>query len=550
MKRTWHVLLLLLLLAVPASLKAQFTYATNNGAITLVSYTKNDAAVVISNFVTTIGKSAFANCYSLASVTIPGSVASIGEAAFFNCIALTNITIGNSVTNIGANAFAGDLSDVESGDPLASVIIPNSVTSIGEAAFSQCYSLTNVTLGTGVTSIGGQAFEFTSLSSITIPNRVASIGDYAFGWTGLASVTIPNNVTNIGYDNYAFYGCASLTAISVNAGNPAYSSVAGVLFNKSKTQLIQYPPGKAGISYTIPNSVTNIGNSAFYDCANLASVTIDNSVTCIGYDAFLGCARLGSVAMGNGVTSIEAEAFGGCSSLGAIAIGANVTNIGYGGFSDCSSLASVCFEGNAPSTDPSAFLSDNMARVYYLPNTTGWSSPFAGLPAVQTNFIVFTGNATIGPVPLTVSFTAPGVDGAGNPISRWNWSFGDGSTSTAQNPSHTYTNSGAFSPSLIATNNAGATVAGIGPASITVTTPARPGIAGFSLSGANLVLNGIYGQSGGTYYALTATNLALPLSQWTRVATNVLSASGSFTITASNTVTRSVPQRFYLLQTQ
>ena len=79
---------------------------------------------------------------------------------------------------------------------------------------------------------------------------------------------------------------------------------------------------------------------------------------------------------------------------------------------------------------------------------------------------------------------------------------------------------------------------------------ALPGIASLSLSGKNLVLNGINGQSGGTYHVLMSTNLALPFSQWTAVATNVLSASGKFTITATNTVSPTVPQRFYILQTQ
>ncbi len=78
----------------------------------------------------------------------------------------------------------------------------------------------------------------------------------------------------------------------------------------------------------------------------------------------------------------------------------------------------------------------------------------------------------------------------------------------------------------------------------------QPGILSVSLSGTSLVLNGFNGASGGKYYVLMSTNLALPLSQWTRVATNVLSASGNFTITATNTVTRNIPQGFYILETQ
>jgi uncharacterized repeat protein (TIGR03803 family) len=173
------------------------------------------------------------------------------------------------------------------------------------------------------------------------------------------------------------------------------------------------------------------------------------------------------------------------------------------------------------------------------------------IPAVLTPLtIAFTAAPASGVVPLPVSFTSANVDSAGNAIASWNWSFGDGATSTAQNPTHTYTASGTFYPALIATNNMGEMVAGSGPASITTILPIQPGIAGVSLSGANLVFSGANGQSGITYYVLMSTNVALPLSQWKPVATNVLSAGGSFTITATNTVSPAFPQRFYILQEQ
>ncbi|MGA2867045.1 MAG: leucine-rich repeat domain-containing protein, partial [Verrucomicrobiota bacterium] len=208
-----HLLPLLLLLALPAVVEAQFAYTTNNGAITITGYTGPGGAVTIPS--TTNG--------------LP--VTSIGDYAFSYCGSLTGVTI------------------------------PNSVTSIGGDAFFFCTSLTNVTIGNGVTSIGGGAFaSCTSLSSVTIPNSVTNIGKYAFeDCTSLTGVTIPNSVTSIGY--WAFSYCTSLTAITVDALNYVYSSVAGVLFNKSQTTLIQCPGGKAG-SYTVPSSVTNIGDYA------------------------------------------------------------------------------------------------------------------------------------------------------------------------------------------------------------------------------------------------------------------------------------------------
>src|SRR6266487_722035 len=90
-----------------------------------------------------------------------------------------------------------------------------------------------------VTSIGQSAFELhTSLTSVTIPDSVASIGRFAFArCDGLPSVTVPGSVTNIA--GFAFFYCTSLNAITVDASNSVYSSVDGVLFNKSQTLLIQ-----------------------------------------------------------------------------------------------------------------------------------------------------------------------------------------------------------------------------------------------------------------------------------------------------------------------
>jgi len=125
--------------------------------------------------------------------------------------------------------------------------------------------------------------------NITIPSTlggysVTFIDRSAFwGCTSLTGVTIPSSVTSIGAS--AFSPCDSLTSIAVNVTNPNYASENGVLFNKDKTRLVRYPRGKPG-AYTIPDSVTSIGDSAFFYCYSLASVTIPNSITFIGEDAF------------------------------------------------------------------------------------------------------------------------------------------------------------------------------------------------------------------------------------------------------------------------
>jgi len=174
--------------------------------------------------------------------------------------------------------------------------IPNSVTGIGKEAFRDCYGLT----------------------SVTIPNSVTTIKAFAFSHCGsLKSVMIPNSVTDI--DSNVFFICNNLTAINVETNNPNYCSVEGVLFNKDKTTLIQYPVGKQG-TYTIPDCVRIVGNGAFEWCSGLTSVTIPDSVTYIGCDTFAHCTSLTSVTIGNGVTNIRYNAFDRCNGLKSVTI--------------------------------------------------------------------------------------------------------------------------------------------------------------------------------------------------------------------------------------
>ena len=304
-------------------------------------------SVTIPNSVTSIGDCAFSSCSGLTSVTIPNSVTSIGDYAFSYCNGLQLIEIPGSVIEIGTDAFGScdklEAIKVDSSNPyfksidgvlfdsaattliqfpsgkaekeyaipnsvtsignyafwgcrgLTSVIIPKSVTSIGYYAFYSCHGLTSVTIPNAVTSIGNYAFYFCSgLTSVTLPNSVTSIGSYAFHLCrGLQLIEIPGSVKKIGTN--AFGACDKLEAIKVDSSNPYYKSIDGVLFDSAATTLIQFPCGKAEQEYIISNSVTSIGNCAFWACSGLTSVILPNSVTSIGYDAFYSCYGLTSI---------------------------------------------------------------------------------------------------------------------------------------------------------------------------------------------------------------------------------------------------------------
>ncbi|GHU25370.1 hypothetical protein FACS1894164_14500 [Spirochaetia bacterium] len=301
------------------------------------SYCSGLTSVSIGNSVISIGSYAFSYCSGLTSVSIGNSVTSIGEAAFRSCSELTSVSIGNRVTTIGDLAFS-----YCSG--LTEITIPNSVTTIGGMAFRSCSGLRSISIPNSVTSIDYSTFSGCSrLASVSIPNSVISIGDNAFsGCSRLASVSIPNSVISIG-DN-AFSGCSSLTSIEVNTSNPFYKSIEGVLFNQVGTELVAYPNGKGATTYTIPNSVTTIGNSAFSDCSRLASVSIPNSVESIGSSAFWGCSGLTEITIPNSVTTIGNSAFRGCYSLTSVYVQRDtepLTTLGIYAFDDTHSSLQI-----------------------------------------------------------------------------------------------------------------------------------------------------------------------------------------------------------------
>jgi hypothetical protein len=392
--RTGHAASLLLrslIFLLPTAAQAQFTFATNNGALTITSYTGNATTLSIpsttnGHSVTGIGSGAFIRMSSLTNVSIPESVVTIGDSAFASCFGLASINIPDSITYIGSRAFDGC--------KLTSINIPQYVTNIGYQAFSECQSLTGITVdGQNLfySDMNGVLFNKSHTALIQCPaqkagsyavtDSVTIIGDEAFFGSSLRSIHLPVGVTSIGLS--AFYWCTNLTTINIpdsvtNIGIQAFSHCTSMT------------------NITIGNSVNSIGGEAFSHCHSLTNITIGESVTTIEESVFYGCSGLTQVTIPDGVTNIGMQAFLGCSGLRSVRIGNGVTAIGDAAFLHCVSMTGVFCESNAPSVGAWVFFDYGRATVFYLPGTTGWGTNFGALPTALWKPKILTGDASFG----------------------------------------------------------------------------------------------------------------------------------------------------------
>lgn len=390
-----------LLIQYPAGVSGNYSVPAGVTGISSWAFTQcmGLTGVTIPPGVTSIGSSAFASSLALASVELPPGLSTIGPAAFTNCKVLASVIIPSGIGIIENSLFAGCIG-------LTSVNIPASVTQIGAGAFRNCFALTGLDLPSNLTRIGSSAFTSCGLTSVTFPPSVTTIEDEAFlGCDGLIAVTIPASVIQLG--TRVFVHCAGLMAIAVDPANPNCSSEDGVLFNKSKSTLIQFPAGRSGV-YTVPSGVVRIaddafqscvgltgvtfpsglatiGQSAFQNCTGLTSVTFPATTTDIGVSAFLSCSGLTGLTIPSGVTVIRSSAFGKCTSLRSVTIPASVASIEGFAFSDCTLLDRADFLGNAPSMESGVFSKTaSVFTIYCFGGTTGFTSPtWLGYPVIR-----------------------------------------------------------------------------------------------------------------------------------------------------------------------
>ncbi len=275
---------------------------------------------------------------------------------------------------VSLDAFesALDVHTFENGEGM--IRFTNKITKIGSYSFDNCKALITITLPYSVTTIEYNAFE---------------------GCSGLVSFEIPENVSSLspGHVFNIFEECSSLTAIHVAENNQYFCDVDGVLFNKDKTILYQYPDAKPGDTYTIPNSVTELNDNAFKDCNQLTSVVFPNGLQKIEWGAFRNCKGITYVNIPDNVTYIGSYAFENCSNIHTLFLGSGLTGIDGLGFNNCSSLTSITSKAITPpslySNWGSPFQNVNKEIPVYVPgafinaykNASGWSS-FTNIQAI------------------------------------------------------------------------------------------------------------------------------------------------------------------------
>ncbi|HEY4416611.1 MAG TPA: leucine-rich repeat protein, partial [Verrucomicrobiae bacterium] len=355
-------------------------YSTSNGTITITNFAGSGRFPIFSAIngvpVTGIADKAFANCPGLTSVIIPAGITSIGTAPFMNCPSLTNLVV-----------MAGN----------------SAYVSISNVLFNSAQTVLLQYAG----GLGGV---------YQVPGSVTSIGASAFYGSAVKRVTLPASVTGVGSEAFAF--CRALTNLVVTAGNPAYVASGGVLFDVSRTSLVQFPGGLGG-NYAIPASVTTLGPSAFA-ASRITSLLISNNVFTITPGALAYCTALtniivsaanatfasvngvlenaaqtvllqypggltGSLTIGTNITAIGNLALAG-SLLSSVIVPATVSSVGTRAFAGCAMLAD--FFGNAPANDGTAFANSTNSLVYFLASGTGWGSQYGGAPTQQIPFYI------------------------------------------------------------------------------------------------------------------------------------------------------------------
>ncbi len=276
---------------------------------------------------------AFGRCRNLETINLPDSIEVLAERAFMYCTTLKEVALGDNLTLIGESAFSGC-------ENLQKVIIsPDSkMTEIGENAFNNCYKLSEFNCPESVITIGDGAFNYCAkLQYFDIPEKAEYVGYGAFAFSGVKELNVSATAEYFGPAYNAY-----LEKYIVSPDNKYYSTDEyGVLYNKEKTVLLDYPLGSTAKEYIIPDSVTTIATYAFSFGKNLEKVVMSDNVTEIQQYAFAYNMGIKEIVMSKNVKVIGDCSFIVCLRLEHIEIPAGVEELSDSEFAYAYSLKDI-----------------------------------------------------------------------------------------------------------------------------------------------------------------------------------------------------------------
>ena len=303
----------------------------------------------------------FSGCTNLFEIVLPSCLTSIAKSSFSNCSSITSIVIPNSVQSIEGSAFSGCTS-------LKSITIPNSVTNIGHSAFYQCplESFTFHEDYNGEAFIFGECIATGTKESIRLPETIYwNTIDYKKDFYNyISNSSYTTRTYGLGAaETYRNYHGNESEGISTNLKNIIFGGKVQTIPNYICAYLQEIT------EINIPNSVTTIGEYAFYNCNSVNSVTFGNSVNSIGAYAFSGCESITAIEIPNSVKVINQYAFYNSTGLTSITLGNAITDIGYCAFHNCTKLQKLyCRSSNPPLLGSAAI--PTTIGIIYVPRTS------------------------------------------------------------------------------------------------------------------------------------------------------------------------------------
>lgn len=294
----------------------------------------------------------FGNCPKLESIHIPASLSKIVRIINSELNNLHSITVDPNNPQYCAHEgvlYTKDkrkLIRFHNNCDISYFVIPPEVSVIGYRAFERCQHLQTVVIPLGVKSIGEGAFiGCKNLKEISLPNSIDSFDLRSISWcNSLERLYLPESIKE--FFDTDIIECDELNNFCVDISNTNFCSVDGVIFNKEKTIIIRYPPGKKEISYSIPESVLIIGDYAFGDCKNLISIKLPKGLKHICDSAFTNCSKLEMVNIPEFVYFIGSCVFTNCFNLKDIIIPHSVKRIEHFCSEECRSLKLIKINEN------------------------------------------------------------------------------------------------------------------------------------------------------------------------------------------------------------